>query len=60
VPANFSITVEEVNGTPSILVWYGELPGYVSTCEVVDGKIQALRSVLNPDKLAYIVRQLRE
>jgi RNA polymerase sigma-70 factor, ECF subfamily len=58
-PVDFSITFEEVNGQPAILSWIGDRLYDVVSFEVVDGKIQAIRGILNPDKLAYIARQLR-
>lgn len=58
-PAGFSVTIEEVNGSPAVIMWVGETLYNVLTLEIVDGKIQALRGILNPDKLAYIARQLQ-
>jgi RNA polymerase sigma-70 factor, ECF subfamily len=57
--ADLSITFEEVNGRPAILSWRGDTVYDVVSFEVIDGKIQAIRGILNPDKLAYIARQLR-
>lgn len=58
-PTGFSVTIEEVNGSPAVIMWVGETLYNVLTLEIVDGKIQALRGILNPDKLAYIARQLQ-
>jgi len=58
-PADFSITFEEVNGQPAVISWIGDRVYDVVSFEVVDGKIQAIRGILNPDKLAYIARQLQ-
>jgi RNA polymerase sigma-70 factor, ECF subfamily len=57
--ADLSITFEEVNGRPAILSWRGDTVYDVVSFEVIDGKIQAIRGILNPDKLASIARQLR-
>ncbi len=57
--ADLSITSEEVNGQPAFISWRGESVYDVVSFEVVDAHIQAIRGILNPDKLAYIARQLR-
>jgi RNA polymerase sigma-70 factor (ECF subfamily) len=59
VPADLRITFEEVNGQPAIIMWIGDAVYNVVSFEVADGKIQAFRGILNPDKLAYIARQLQ-
>jgi len=58
-PANFSLTLEEVNGAPAFLLWIGETLLSVVTFEVNGNRIQGIRNVMNPDKLAYILRQLQ-
>jgi RNA polymerase sigma-70 factor, ECF subfamily len=58
VPAGLAISIAEVNGTPAALLWLDDTLYSVLTLDVLDGKIQAIRNVLNPDKLAYIERQL--
>ena len=58
-PADLSITFEEVNGQPAVISWIGDRVYDVVSFEVVDGKIQAIRGILNPDKLTYIARQLQ-
>jgi RNA polymerase sigma-70 factor (ECF subfamily) len=58
-PADLSITFEEVNGQPAVILWIGDRVYDVVSFEVVDCKIQAIRGILNPDKLAYIARQLQ-
>ncbi len=58
-PADISITFEEVNGQPAVISWIGDRVYDVVSFEVVDGKIQAIRGILNPDKLAYIARQMQ-
>jgi RNA polymerase sigma-70 factor (ECF subfamily) len=46
---------QEVNGQPGVIMRdrVGDVAG-VLTLEVLDGRIQAIRSVLNPDKLAHL------
>ena len=58
-PAGLKVTIEEVNDSPAVIMWIGEALYTVLTFEIVDGKIQALRGILNPDKLSYIGRQLQ-
>lgn len=58
-PADLRITFEEVNGQPAAILWIGDTFYSVVNFEVADSKIQAIRGILNPDKLAYIVRQLQ-
>ena len=57
-PADLTISIEDVNGSPAALLWMGDTLYSVVTFDVADGKIKAIRNVLNPDKLAYISRQL--
>ncbi|HYT27832.1 MAG TPA: RNA polymerase sigma-70 factor [Ktedonobacteraceae bacterium] len=57
--ADLSITFEEVNGQPAVISWRGERVYDVVSFEVVDARIQAIRGILNPDKLTYIARQLQ-
>jgi RNA polymerase sigma-70 factor (ECF subfamily) len=57
--AHLRVTVEEVNGEPAVVWWTGETIYNVVSFEVVDGRIQAIRGILNPDKLASIMSQLR-
>ncbi len=57
--ADLSITFEEVNGQPAVISWRGERVYDMVSFEVVDARIQAIRGILNPDKLTYIARQLQ-
>ena len=57
-PANLALSIEDVNGNPAVLLWIDNALYAVVTFDASDGKIQAIRNVLNPDKLAYISRQL--
>jgi hypothetical protein len=58
-PADTRVEVAEVNGTPAILLFGGVRLWYVCGLEMVNDHIQAIHAVLNPDKLAYIQRQLQ-
>ncbi|HYF46459.1 MAG TPA: RNA polymerase sigma factor SigJ [Acidimicrobiales bacterium] len=47
----------EVNGQPGVLFWFGR-QYLLLTVHVRDGRIQEVQSILNPDKLGYLRRQL--
>jgi len=53
-----SITIEEINGSPAALIWDAESLLFVAAFNVVNEQIQGLYGVLNPNKLAYLQRQL--
>ena len=56
--ARLSLAITEVNGEPALVVrMSGQLDG-VYVLSVADGVIEGIRSVRNPDKLAFIGRQL--
>src|SRR5436309_14623023 len=48
-----------VNGTPGILVWSKETLVAIIACEMTEEHITHLYEVINPDKLAYIQRQVQ-
>jgi hypothetical protein len=48
-----------VNGTPGILVWSKETLLASITCEMTEEHITNLYEVVNPDKLAYMQRQMQ-
>jgi RNA polymerase sigma-70 factor (ECF subfamily) len=58
-PAGLSFASALVNGAPALLLFVGDVLLYSTTLTLADGRIQALHTVLNPDKLAYLRRQLR-
>lgn len=58
-PADFAVTIEQINGGPAILLWSSETLLSTVALEVADGHIQSICNVMNPDKLRYIVRQLQ-
>ena len=57
-PATLALSIADVNGSPAALLWLADTLYSVLTFDVLDGRIQAIRNVLNPDKLAFIKRQL--
>jgi RNA polymerase sigma-70 factor (ECF subfamily) len=55
LPPGVQIDVAEVNGSPAILLWgHDDHPYFVMTFSIVDNHIQAIRNILNPDKLEHI------
>jgi RNA polymerase sigma-70 factor (ECF subfamily) len=53
----FDIT--EVNGEPAVLLWVQEHLDTVFVYSLVEGQVTAIRALRNPDKLAFILGQLR-
>jgi RNA polymerase sigma-70 factor (ECF subfamily) len=55
VPPGFVVRRNRVNGHPGLVGYFGDgSPHSVVTLEVVDGKIRAIRLVVNPEKLASV------
>lgn len=52
------ITIREVNGDPAVVVVEDGTLTAVITPEIIDGRITAIRTVMNPDKLLFAARQL--
>lgn len=58
VPADNVLFIDEINGAPAILSWSdGHLNG-VLTLDIRDNVIVGLYTLANPDKLAFLQRQL--
>jgi len=57
-PPDSRTIVVETNAELAIVSLVGGQPAAVTTLELVDGRIQTIRAVVNPDKLAYFARQL--
>ena len=55
---DLTTTIDEVNGAPALLGRIGSHLDWVLTLDISDEHIQGLRVVMNPDKLAFIQRQL--
>ncbi|MFI9384232.1 RNA polymerase sigma-70 factor [Kutzneria sp. NPDC052558] len=54
------IRLDEVNGEPAVLAFiHGEL-SVVINLQIVDGLITDFRAIVNPDKLAYLTRQVTQ
>lgn len=56
LPPGVRLEVVEVNGSPAILLWGNDHPYFVMTFSIIDNQIQAIRNILNPDKLGHIHR----
>jgi RNA polymerase sigma-70 factor, ECF subfamily len=59
-PADLRMEIAVINGTPGLLLFSGAMLWYVATFAIANEQIQALHAVLNPDKLAYIRRQVAQ
>jgi RNA polymerase sigma-70 factor (ECF subfamily) len=57
--ADLTISVETINGAPAVLFWTGGTLFMVSSFRLANGQIQEIYGILNPDKLAYLQRQLQ-
>jgi len=55
-PEGMRAEFAEVNGAPGMLLWQQAKLLAVMTFSIADGQIQAIYNLLNPDKLAHIVR----
>jgi len=58
VPADNVLFIEEINGAPAILSWSDGHLNWVQTLDIHDNVIVGLHTLLNPDKLAFLQRQL--
>ena len=55
VPPGFTVRRTQVNGRPGLIGYFGDgSPQNVATLDVAEGEIQALRLVLNPEKLGSV------
>src|SRR5205823_12105239 len=55
LPPGVCIEIAEVNGSSALLLWgNAEHPYFVMTFTIVGHQIQAIRNILNPDKLTHI------
>ncbi|HEX6337729.1 MAG TPA: RNA polymerase sigma factor SigJ [Jiangellaceae bacterium] len=55
---NTTPTFTEINGEPAVAYHDGDTLIGVAVFEMVDDKVVAIRLVVNPDKLAFVARQL--
>ena len=58
--ADLTMSVETINGGPALLFWTGGTLFTVGGFRIADGQIHGIYAILNPDKLAYLQRQLRK
>ena len=58
--ADLTMSVETINGGPALLFWTGGTLFMVGGFRIADGQIHGIYAILNPDKLAYLQRQLRK
>jgi RNA polymerase sigma-70 factor (ECF subfamily) len=58
--AHASVTIDEVNAEPALVVRVGGRLDSIFVVSVDDDVISAIRVVRNPDKLAHIARRLRQ
>src|SRR5262249_40700402 len=56
---NLRFESAEVNAETALLLWVDERLDTVFVYSVVDDQVAAIRALRNPEKLAYIQRQLR-
>jgi RNA polymerase sigma-70 factor (ECF subfamily) len=57
-PTASQVSLAEINGAPAFLLWVGPELHSAWTLESADAQILAVRAVSNPDKLAYLRRQV--
>lgn len=60
VPSGFSARTTKVNDEPGILGYESGRPTSVTTLEVAEGRIRAIRIVVNPEKLRTLPLRQRE
>lgn len=60
VPANHILLIEEVNGAPALVCWGDSVLQWVLTLAIRDNDIVGLYSMMNPDKLTFLQRQLEQ
>ena len=58
--ADLTVSVETINGGSALLFWTGGTLFLVGGFRIADGQIHGIYAILNPDKLAYLQRQLRK
>lgn len=53
-PTDTTVRFADVNGQPGVIVYVNNLPYLVLLLDIVDGMIEGVRLVLNPDKLTHV------
>lgn len=54
LPSGFTMRLARVNGQPGVIAYVAGAPFSVFAIEVADGKVQAVRVIVNPDKLRRV------
>jgi RNA polymerase sigma-70 factor (ECF subfamily) len=57
--ADLRFDLADVNGEAAVLLWVRERLDTVFVYSAIDDRVTAIRAIRNPDKLAYIQRQLQ-
>ena len=57
-PRLLELRMEEVNGQPGVVVWDGAVLVAVITFMVTQDGVHDVYTILNPEKLVYIQRQI--
>lgn len=60
LPAHDVQFIEEINGSPALLSRSASQLTIVLTLEITNAKITGLRTIMNPDKLTFLQRQLEK
>jgi RNA polymerase sigma-70 factor, ECF subfamily len=50
-PHSFTVRIANINGWPGMVTYINDLPYFIMTLDIVDGRIQEIDIVANPDKL---------
>ncbi len=50
-PHSFIVRTVNINGEPGIVTYISDLPYFIMALDIVDGRIQEIDIVANPDKL---------
>lgn len=58
LPADNVLFIDEINGAPAILSWSGDHLNWVQALDIRDNIIVGLYTLVNPDKLTFLQRQL--
>ena len=52
--ADLQVRIAEVNGQPALVGYRDGLPCGVLICDIIDGQIGRIYTVVNPDKLNWL------
>jgi RNA polymerase sigma-70 factor (ECF subfamily) len=58
LPAHQRLSLDELNGTPAVCVWDGSQLSAVLLFDISADTIEGLHTVMNPDKLVFLQRQV--